>query len=791
MLNYEKKGSYKDPTGFVWEYYQDDVNLSIFYVMPRPDWVLDANGQPEIKLVTYKTDDALNGSGYVTFNTQLSVPNSVDDGVKGQIAIEFPSAPKPYQLNPLDYNAGCTAEFALDIKSTTTNYMATASEFGANVATFRADLPADGMATIVGLLSTAGGGLDVTYNLNVQARLNAVNATLHFDSAIAYKYQVQHAQHHAYAADTPRIVTKLLNESASSTVHLQWGIQNPPKELVDSVTNWANDTIGSLVSAEVKTALSILGEKSYDSFSINEVSSFTSVYNTDQVINWKLYPKGSLPAVANIANHSTVVDARKQVMTISANLPFIGEKVKGANVPTIDAKPVELKQVTVQVTYPGLPQAESTHVFTKNGSVTFVAPYDATQQDKYDVSWTAEYVDSAAQPAVTGQQLGVTEGNYGIELPSVGILDITFEARNAFAPLEASKGSVTPPVVTSIDIDFHFAATDGNGKAIHQKHTILAPPAAKKSGDAVALAQAAAAHSTQTVFTSYVAHNVVTGTAYSYIVTYHFAEGPDFVAPETSSTSYNETIATPPAPHGTNVMIVAKLADSTAGGGKAPTVVDATVNVWFDTEVTIPGAGPQPTQSNPTTFDLRPNTSDPVMFAIDTFYGFLHGHTPLVYTASISTLMGEQINIQPTLIQNGQSTIELNPATRYTTITVEMDAVDWPATKYDKIVVAVNATVKDKDGKNAKVSGSTANFTFVPLADGKAHNAPRYITYTHTPDEHVIDFTWTATYTTSGVGSTTATGSGNSKTPTIMVPPKGTSALIPVKPQLKQVVAYK
>ncbi|MGJ8618309.1 MAG: hypothetical protein ACSHWS_15815 [Sulfitobacter sp.] len=791
MLNYEKRGSYKDPTGFVWEYYQDDVNLSLFYVMPRPDWVLDENGQPEIKLVTYKTDDTKNGSGYVTFNTQLTVPTAVDDGVKGQIAIEFPNAPKPYQLNPLAYNQGCVAEFSLDVKGTVQNYMAKASEFGANVATFRADLDADGMATITGLLSTAGGGLDVTYDLNVQARLNAVNAILHFDSSIAYKYQVQHAQHHAYAADTPRIVTKLLNESASSTVKLQWGIQNPSQELVASVTDWANATIGSLVSAEVKTALSVLGEKSYDSFSINEVSSFTATYDTDQVINWKLYPKGSLPALANIAAHTTVVNARKQVMVISANLPFVGEKVKGANVPTIEAKPVELKQVTVRVSYPGLSQADSTHVFTKNGSATFIAPYDDTHGAAYDVTWTAEYVDSAAQPAVTGQQLGVTEGNFGIELPTVGILNVTFEARNAFAALKTASGATTPPVVTSIDIDFHFASDHGGGTPIHQKHTIQAPPAPKRQYDAVEAAKSAAAHSTQTVFTSYVAHNVVTGTAYSYIVTYHFAEGPDFVAPETSSTSYNETIATPPAPNPTGVLIVAKLADSTAGGGKAPTVIEADVKVWFDTDVTIPGAGPQPTANNPTSFSLKPNTSDPVMFASDTFYGFLHGHIPLVYTASISTLMGEQINIQPTLLQNKQPTIMVNPATRYTTITVEMDAVDWSATKYDKIMLSVNATVKDKTGSGSTSIGSTTNFVYMPPVDPKGHNAPRYITYTHTPDQDVIDFVWTATYITSGVGKTTATGASTSKTPNIVVPAKGTTAVIAPPTPLQPVVAGK
>lgn len=784
MLNYELKGSYKDATGFIWEYYQDDMNLSIFYVMPRPEWVLDTGGKPQIKLVKYDTDNpATKGSGYVTFNTQLTVPTEVDAGVKSQIAIEFPAAPAPYQLNPLTFNPGCTATFDLDVQNTITSFMGDASEFGSNVATFRCDLTADGMKTISGLLSTAGGGLDITYDLNVEARLNAVTATLHFDSATAYQYQVQHAQHHAYAADTPRIVTKLLTQSASSSVNLKWGIQSPSSDLVTSVTEWANATIGSLVSAEVKTALNLLGEQSYDSFKISDVSSFTSVYETDQVINWKLYPKASLPAVANLDEHTTVVNARQQVMTISTNLPFKGSKVQGANIPKVDAKPVQLKQVTVKVSYPGLSQADSTFVFTDNGSHTFTAPYDETQGDAYDVSWTAEYADGS-QNNVTGQQKDVTEGHFNIQLPSVGLLTVTFEARNAFAALKAGSGESTPPVVTSIDIDFYFASDTGAGKSIHHNKTILAPAAPPSTTDPVLLAKAAHDSSTQVVFTSYVAHNVVTGTAYSYSVTYHFAQGPDFVAEQVSSTAYNHNIATPPAPNPTNVLVFA-----TAPAGQATTIAEADVKVWFDTDITIPGAGPQPTSDNPTSFSLEPDASKPKTFARDTFLGFLHGHTPLVYSASITTMTGDQINIQPTLLQNKQAAIAVSPTERYTTLTVLMDAVKWSSTSYDKIILSVNATAKNSTGSGCTPIGSPTQYIYVPPADAKAHNMPRYITYSHHLDQDVIDFTWTAQYVTSGTGHTTATGTGTSAVPSIIVPAEGTSDLVPPPTPLSPIIA--
>jgi hypothetical protein len=117
MLNYNAKGSYTDRNGVPWIYYQDDVKTNIFYIVPAPSWVLDADGNPEIKVVQYTTDQN-SGSGYVIFNTQLTAPNDVAAGVQNAIATQFPAAPKPYQLNPLDYNPGCTASFTLDVKGT-------------------------------------------------------------------------------------------------------------------------------------------------------------------------------------------------------------------------------------------------------------------------------------------------------------------------------------------------------------------------------------------------------------------------------------------------------------------------------------------------------------------------------------------------------------------------------------------------------------------------------------------------------------------------------------------------
>jgi hypothetical protein len=765
MLNYNAKGSYTDHNGVPWIYYQDDIKTNIFYIVPAPSWVLDADGNPEIKVVQYTTDQN-SGSGYVIFNTQLTVPNDVVAGVQNAITTQFPAAPKPCQINPLDYNPGCTASFTLDVKGTSTDYTAEASEFGSNVASFRADLDKDGMATIQGLLQTAGGSLEVTYDLNVPARLNSVTATLHFDSAIAYQYQVTHAQHHMYGGDTPRTVQKLLNESSSSSVHLQWGVENPSSDLVASVTDWANATIASLVSAEVKTALSLLSQESYDSFSVNEISSFTTVYSSDQVVNWRLYPKASLPAVAGLAKYTTDVNQRQQVMAIAAHLPFQGDMVKGSNVPAVDAKPVSVKQLTAKVTYPGLTEANSTYVFTKNESHTFTAPYSTSQGDSYKVEWTALYTDGSQAP-VTGEADNVTSADYVISLPSVGILSISFEARQAFAPLNPSGGSSVAPVVTSIDIDFHFADPSGAGTPIHQKKTVLAPPAklTRTAGTPPS--------STQVVFTGYTASNVVTGTAHSYFVTYHFAQGPDFVGPETTGTSYHETIATPPAPHQLPLIVYAP-----ASATPEDSPVDVSVSVWFETAQSIPGSDPQPTVNNPTTFDLQPAAtgSSGALFARNVFEGFLNGTIPIMYSAAITT-EASQITIEPTRVQNMQPSLLVNPTQRYVTVDISMKEVDWSKGQYDQITLAVNGTQTANGVTTALPKLSL--FVFSPPPNG-AVSDPQYATWSIQLGAAVA-FTWIATYVKSGTGYTTATGSGTDADPEIIVPQSGRSQLFAVR----------
>src|SRR6185312_7002856 len=85
MLNITLKGTYQDATGYQWDYYGDDVNNNVFYVIPRPQFVVNDQGQPSFQIIRYATNDQSNGSGYWRFDVELSVPATVLSAIKAQI----------------------------------------------------------------------------------------------------------------------------------------------------------------------------------------------------------------------------------------------------------------------------------------------------------------------------------------------------------------------------------------------------------------------------------------------------------------------------------------------------------------------------------------------------------------------------------------------------------------------------------------------------------------------------------------------------------------------------------
>ncbi|RYY38759.1 MAG: hypothetical protein EOO08_13160 [Chitinophagaceae bacterium] len=678
MLNFGLKGTYQDPQGFNWDYYRDDETSkdpNAFYIVPRPQFVINAQGVPQIGILTYQTDDATNGAGICHFDVELSVPPEIQaavaQGIKNNPQL-FPGVGTPYFLT-LPWNAGSSAGFFLNTKDGDIWMSAPASDFGSNVASFQLHVTKEQADTLKTLFAQKGGSINVEYKLSVPARLRGVSATLSFDSSIAFQYQVTQARYNSWGDESsPRTVQTMLQESQSSKVTLDWGVANPPDDMRKAVAGWANSTIADLVNAEVKKVVAIQGQTSWDSFSINEVSSFTSTYAENMVIAWIISPSATLPSLADLGLDTgkffTTVNEQKQQMVVVTNLPFESDSKTATNVPMYapgnsnDMVAALVRSVEIAVKYPTLSEEQSSGTFSTNGTLTFLADYDTNAGMLWDLEYTVNYTDVTA-PTVNGTIKGIGMGRYVLKVDEAGILTVTFDATQAFA-------STTPP--KSIDVNLSYINPDPTAQRplVQTLHIDPTTPQPLK-------------------VTSLQALPINMG--YNFQLQYNYPSGVVYKAPVyQNQTGAHQLIPDPNAMAALTVFVFSK-----ADVASDDPLFGATVNLWYEGPVKTPEgfSGSYPTKQSPAVFSLTPDTDKSGnIYGKQIFYGLKFADQPLHYTATIDSASGE-IDISDQRVDNMQPSILINPTQRYFTLEVNPSAIDWTKNLYDSVQVLVTATV--------------------------------------------------------------------------------------------------
>jgi hypothetical protein len=734
MLNFTLKGTYQDAAGFNWDYYGDDANASNFYIVPKPQFVMDNSGKPSFQITRYSTDDANNGAGYCRFDVELSVPANIEDAVRAQIPSKFPNAKAPYFFLALDYNPGGKAYFEFSSTGGNVTFGAKASQFGSNVASFLLQMTKEQLDTLTAAFSTSGGAYEVEYHLSVPARLPAVNAVLSFDSSIAYQYQVTQPSFNSWGNETsPGSVQTLLNESASSTIDITWGVSNPPEALRQAVAGWANGTLADLVSAEVQETIKLQGLQSGQSFNINEVSSFTSTYGENMVIDWLISPRVALPSFPslglNIANFTSTVNERQQQMIVSVFLPFKSDSDGSGNVPAPTLPNGTTPQtlvdhVAVTVSYPGLPQANATHTFTRNESATFTAAYDETAGPTWGLDYTVTYADTSMAP-VAGSVTGITQGSYTLQVEEAGILTVVFDAQQAFAT-EGAKP-------TEIEVLFSYVDRNGGGNLIQQAILIKATDNPQQGS-----------------ITSI--QPMPLNSRYNYQVTYVYPGAVQYQAPLVQGqTGFLQMIPAADALHSTNLIIFVPSSQA-----DTEPVFDATVQMWYVSPPTLPpSVSSQPSKDSPAVFTITPATdSSGNLFGHETFLGLLSGDEPLVYSASIDAAEG-QIDINDTLIENDQASIMVTPTQRYFTLEISPAPIDWNTASFMSVEVLITAKV-------AQGTAPSAPTTQPPQREytwNKGEGGSKYVTYP-IQDGNQVSYDWEVNYITPGKPVQTVKRSG-------------------------------
>ena len=625
MLNFALKGTFQDATGFGWDYYGDDQldpnpDPNTFYIIPRPQLVRDAQGNPSFQVLRYTTDDASNGGGHARFDVELSVPAEVEAAVSRAILddrTKFPNVTAPH-FATLQFNPGGKARFDFPGVS----FTASVSSYGSNVASFLLQLTKEQMDTFVAAFSGGASAFGVEYHISVPARFRGISAVLTFDSSIAYSYQVTQPSYDSWGHETsPRQVQTFLKESAAGHTTITDGSAHLPDDVKQRVADWANDTLSDLVSAEVQKVIQIRGLSSDDSFSINEVSSFTNTYAENMVIDWILSPRASLPSFPamglDAGKFIQAVDERKQLMTVAAHVQFDGD--------------VAVDNVSVTVTYPTLSGANATHVFKTNDSHTFEAPFSGPD---WSLDYTITYAD-ANVPPLRGSA-AVTAGTYTVE-----VFSVVFDAQRAFADQQGA------PIPDRVEVVVQYA----DSGAVENPVTLTKDtPIAKLVPSIPATA----------------------GTRYNYQVTY-FYPGVEYPVPQvTGVNGFKQIIHAAAKIHPVTVTIYLPQGDASANP-----ILDATVQVWYQQPPLLPpGAPQQRTKESPAVFNLTPTTdSKGNLFVHDIFEGVLNGDQPLVYTASIDTANGP-IDIEETLIDNTRPNIMVTPTSRYFTVEITPASLD-------------------------------------------------------------------------------------------------------------------
>jgi hypothetical protein len=723
MLNFTLKGTYQDPTGYSWDYYGDDSNPSNFYIVPRPQFVFDDAFKPSFHITRYNTDGGDSGAGVFRFDIELSVPTSVEDEIRQQIPQKFPNAKAPYFFLSLDWVRNGQAWFDFASAGGTTAFTAPASSFGSNVASFLIPMAKEQLDTVVQNFSASGGAFEVEYRLAVPARLPAVTAQLSFDSSLAYQFQVTQPTYNSWGDETsPGSVQKLLKESAASKVTITWGTANPSSDLRQAVSDWANDTLADLVTAEVQKTIQLQGLSSGQSFSINEVSSFNSTYSENTVIDWIISPRAALPSLQSLGldvdAFVSTVNKRQQTMAVSVFLPFQSDS-KGINgVPTLTLGPDNeaqalVKEATVTLKYPGLTQSDATYTFTKNESHTFSAPYDEHAGPNWSLDYTVTYENTAMHP-VSGIVGAIDQGSYTLEVEEAGILTVVFDASQAFT----TEG--TKPV--EIDIAFSYIDNTGQGSPVTQEITVKATDALQQ-GKITSL------------------QPLPINSRYNYQATYVFLGGVRYQAPLVQNqTGSQQVIPAANAIHPCNVVVFVK-AESAADNP----VFDATVQMWYQQSPnTPPGVGGLPTKESPAVFTISPDPDKAGnLFGRATFEGLLSGDQPLVYTASIDAASG-QITIPETLIENTQPSIMVSPTQRYFTLEITPAAIDWKTATFTSVEVIVAMVVSG--AAPAKPSSQPPERTFTW---NKNENGSKYMTY-GIQEGDLVTYDWKVNYITPG-----------------------------------------
>ncbi|HEX8354982.1 MAG TPA: hypothetical protein VF611_18900 [Pyrinomonadaceae bacterium] len=690
MLDILKRGTVAVGSD-TWEYHGDNVDPSTFYVTPQPVWVIN-NNLPEIQIVQYETSDSSNGSGYCTLQVELGVPDAVMPSIISDIQTRFQVASPMFLMIPFQTGTLVTLTIP-DGEGGTTGLQASGTDFGSNTAIFQVELTADQMKTVKTALAKVGASpLEIQYSIIVPAMMAAVTAVLSFDSTTAFNYEVtaQEHTHWAHSSSWTYDIQEQLTQSNASTITVTKTDPNLPDSVVDSIRNWGQATIASMVTQQVQEALALQSNASgTQSFSINQVASFSETYQQNDVILWRLQPQSLLPSfgdmgltVDQINSLEPTVDKRQFVAVVTPQCAFKGNSgatlnssIQPGNNPFLTNVKL-IDHIDVTITYPTLTTSASrTHTFKDNTPFTWQGDWDDTAGGVFTLNYNAVYEDDTA---VAGEVDKVDASAYTLTLASIGTLNVTFDASRFF--------HTESTVVSKVTVDFIFTIP---GQPPFLQSTTLDSQAPQFTFSSVSPAP---------ITTNYV-----------YTVTYLFHTNVKANPYTTDAKQQNGQwvrLDEPDLQQSFNVAVM-------IGPSTDPNIVEATINFFYDGKPYFPNIPasadlPAPTDNSPIqlNFPLGGSTATLQQQSV-TFFANTKA-TPLTVNASLIDGQGNQVQIGPfDFSPQTVSLLLINEAKQFAFLEANPTIIDWTTKPLTGIRVHITQVRYTATGQTDSTASAT------------------------------------------------------------------------------------
>lgn len=539
-------------TSYSIQVYKDNLKVGVYYILPQPIIQIGNTGLPSFSLTSFNNGQET--TGQCNFTTVLQTP----PGAVGAVQEKFPGA----IIGAWEWSGGSAwfnyqypdEQGAMQAFSTVawpslqpTTAIGQAAQ-SSGQASWSVSLPSQAavQAFVNAFNGPNAGVFSVEYQMQVPGSLPGVDVTISFDSQTAYQFeQTIKVDKNIWGSVTKETVTinQYLKQSQAGTINIVWGAIDPDSSQGQQITNWANQTLQNQVQASVNQTMAMMSQnvpagQDY-TFSMNQVSSFSTHYVQNQVVIWVAQSATMLPGFtpAVWAEVFRTVDTRPLTVVFAlenTNLSVVG-----------------ISGVTLYVSSPSgndigtLTDASSNWIFSRPAAVT---PSGAPNLS-YSYYYVVQYVGGQSWQSPSVATNALTTPAVTINAGDLKALAVSFQCTNIPFGLGTGK-------VDYVEVDFTFVN-----------------PASDTQTDPQTVTQVLTFRDNQTVtpiqFFTYLPYT----TTYQYAVKYVMGDGTAITMAPTTPDNANRVLINSPLTQQT-VMLIALWSNGMSNVGVSARWVD-------------------------------------------------------------------------------------------------------------------------------------------------------------------------------------------------------------------------